>query len=139
MPISVCGFARQTGTVFKPLYKETPLDWVTHETFATKDFVYFNILGFQPRLRKQASGIVRINLRTDDVELIGQVELEKDRQAIDGQLVGRGFWHCNASRDKNGLPEILLEEMYGWLMYRPGSVIGWCGYQDETGSCTSQL
>ena len=21
------------------------------------------------------------------------------RQAIDGQLVGRGFWHCNASRD----------------------------------------
>ena len=28
-----------------------------------------------------------------------QVELEKDRQAIDGQLVGRGFWHCNASRD----------------------------------------
>ena len=42
---------------------------------------------------------MRINLRTDDVELIGQVELEKDRQAIDGQLVGRGFWHCNASRD----------------------------------------
>ena len=72
---------------------------MTHETFATKDFVYFNDLGFQPRLRKQASGIVRINLRTDDVELIGQVELEKDRQAIDGQLVGRGFWHCNASRD----------------------------------------
>lgn len=92
-------FCTADGTVFKPLYKETPLDWVTHETFATKDFVYFNILGFQPRLRKQASGIVRINLRTDDVELIGQVELEKDRQAIDGQLVGRGFWHCNASRD----------------------------------------
>jgi len=86
-------------SVFKPLYKETPLDWVTHETFATKDYVYFNILGFQPRLRKQVSGIARINLRTDDVELIGQVEMEKDRQAIEGQLVGRGFWHCNASRD----------------------------------------
>ena len=101
---TLCGIRKMNlstgdGTVFKPLYKETPLDWVTHETFATKDFVYFNILGFQPRLRKQASGIVRINLRTDDVELIGQVELEKDRQAIDGQLVGRGFWHCNASRD----------------------------------------
>ena len=87
------------GKVFKPLYKETALDWVTHETLATKDYVYFNILGFQPRLRKQISGIVRINLRTDDVELIGQVEMEKDRQAIEGQLTGRGFWHCNASRD----------------------------------------
>lgn len=98
---------------------------MTHETFATKDFVYFNILGFQPRLRKQASGIVRINLRTDDVELIGQVELEKDRQAIDGQLVGRGFGIVMPAVIINGLPEILLEEMYGWLMYRPGSVIGW--------------
>lgn len=87
------------GKVFKPLYKETALDWVTHETFATKDYVYFNILGFLPRLRKQVNGIYRINLRTDDVEQIGQVEMEKDRCAIDGQLVGRGFWHCNASRD----------------------------------------
>lgn len=87
------------GKVFKPLYKETALDWVTHETFATKDYVYFNILGFLPRLRKQANGIYRINLRTDDVEQIGQVEMEKDRCAIDGQLVGMGFWHCNASRD----------------------------------------
>lgn len=92
-------FLTADGSVFKPLYKETPLDWVTHETFATKDYVYFNILGFQPRLRKQLNGIARINLRTDDVELIGQVEMEKDRQAMEGQLVGRGFWHCNASRD----------------------------------------
>lgn len=92
-------FCTADGSVFKPLYKETPLDWVTHETFATKDFVYFNILGFQPRLRKQVSGIARINLRTDDVELIGQVEMEKDRKAMEGQLTGRGFWHCNASRD----------------------------------------
>ena len=92
-------FCTADGSVFKPLYKETPLDWVTHETFATKDYVYFNILGFQPRLRKQVSGIARINLRTDDVELVGQVELDKDRKAIEGQLTGRGFWHCNASRD----------------------------------------
>ena len=66
-------FCTADGSVFKPLYKETPLDWVTHETFVTKDYVYFNILGFQPRLRKQVSGIARINLRTDDVELVGQV------------------------------------------------------------------
>ena len=87
------------GSIFKPLYEETPLDWVTHETFASKDYVYFNILGFQPRLRKQASGIARINLRTDDVDIIGQVEMEKDREAMKGQLNGRGFWHCNASSD----------------------------------------
>lgn len=92
-------FCTADGSVFKPLYKETDLDWVTHETFTTKDYVYFNILGFQPRLRKQASGIARINLRTDDVEMIGQVEMEKDRKAIEGQLTGRGFWHCNASSD----------------------------------------
>ena len=59
-------FCTADGSIFKPLYEETPLDWVTHETFASKDYVYFNILGFQPRLRKQASGIARINLRTDD-------------------------------------------------------------------------
>lgn len=92
-------FCTADGSVFKPLYKETPLDWVTHETFASKDFVYFNILGFQPRLRKQVNGIARINLRTDDVELIGQVEMDKDRQGIESQLLGRGFWHCNASSD----------------------------------------
>lgn len=92
-------FCTSDGSVFKPLYRETPLDWVTHETFASKDYVYFNILGFQERLRKQVNGIARINIRTDDVEMIGQVELDKDRKAIEGQLIGRGFWHCNASRD----------------------------------------
>ena len=81
---------------YKPLYKETPLDWVTHETFASEDYVYFNVLGWQDRLRKQVSGIFRINLRTDDVECMGQVEMDKDRSS---SLTGRGFWHCNATRD----------------------------------------
>ena len=85
-----------TTNEYKPLYKETPLDWVTHETFGTEDYVYFNVLGWQDRLRKQASGIFRINLRTDDVEVIGQVELDQDRTT---QLTGRGFWHCNSTRD----------------------------------------
>ena len=87
------------SAVYRPLYNETPLDWVTHETFASKDYVYFNILGFQSRLRKQASGVARINIRTNDVEIVGQVELDQDRRAIDNQLIGRGFWHCNASYD----------------------------------------
>lgn len=81
---------------YKPLYNETPLDWVTHETFGTEDYVYFNVLGWQDRLRKQANGIFRINLRTDDVDYIGQVEMDKDRAS---SLTGRGFWHCNSTRD----------------------------------------
>lgn len=81
---------------YKPLYVETPLDWVTHETFGTEDYVYFNVLGWQDRLRKQASGIFRINLRTDDVDCLGNVEMDKDRES---SLRGRGFWHCNSTRD----------------------------------------
>ena len=89
-------FADADACTYKPLYKETPLDWVTHETFGTEDYVYFNVLGWQDRLRKQASGIFRINLRTDDVDCLGNVEMEKDRES---SLRGRGFWHCNSTRD----------------------------------------
>lgn len=85
-----------TTNEYKPLYQETPLDWVTHETFATEDYVFFNVLGWQDRLRKQANGIFRIDLRTDDILVVGQVELDQDRTT---QLTGRGFWHCNATRD----------------------------------------
>jgi oligogalacturonide lyase len=94
-------FCTADGTVNKPLYAETALDWVTHETFASKDYVYFNVLGWQDRLRKQANGVFRINLRTDDVEDLGNVELDADRSG-NGQgqpLTGRGFWHCNGSQD----------------------------------------
>lgn len=92
-------YVKADGQDFHPIYKETPLDWVTHETFQSRDHVYFNILGFQDRLRKQASGIMRINLRTNDVECIGQVELEGCPFNADPMLGGRGFWHCNSTRD----------------------------------------
>lgn len=92
-------FVKSDGSDLKPLYQETPLDWVTHETFATEDYVYFNVLGFQSRLRKQAHGIFRINLRNDDVDVVGQVETSAPA-VIDNQVLdGKGFWHCNASRD----------------------------------------
>lgn len=94
-------FVKSDGSNLKPLYKETPLDWVTHETFASEDYVYFNILGFQPRLRKQAHGIFRINLRNDDVDVLGQVETSTPAVIDDKMLGGKGFWHCNASRDNS--------------------------------------
>ncbi|MBQ5582510.1 MAG: PD40 domain-containing protein [Bacteroidales bacterium] len=89
-------YADANTNTFKPLYVETPLDWVTHETFGTEDYVYFNVLGWQPQLRKQAHGIFRINLRTDDIDCLGNVEMDKDRSS---SLTGRGFWHCNSTRD----------------------------------------
>ncbi len=92
-------FCTGDGKINRPLYEETPLNWVTHETFATRDHVYFNILGWQERLRKQAHGIMRINIRTNDIDIIGQVETDQDRSATENGLKGRGFWHCNASRD----------------------------------------
>jgi len=94
-------FCTADGAVNQPLYNETALDWVTHETFASRDYVYFNVLGWQERLRKQANGIFRINLRSGDVEDLGNVELDADRSG-DGAgvpLTGRGFWHCNGSQD----------------------------------------
>lgn len=92
-------YVKSDGTELKPLYKETPLDWVTHETFATEDYVYFNVLGFQDRLRKQAHGIFRINLRNDDIDVVGQVETSTPAVIDNKVLGGKGFWHCNASRD----------------------------------------
>lgn len=92
-------YVRADGSDFRPIYKETPLDWVTHETFQTKDYVYFNILGFQERLRKQATGIMRLNLRNNDVECLGNVELESSDLNGKPMLGGRGFWHCNSTRD----------------------------------------
>ena len=92
-------YVKSDGSDFKPLYKETPLDWVTHETFASEDYVYFNVLGYQPRLRKQAHGIFRINLRNDDVDVLGQVETSAEEHADGNMLGGMGFWHSNATRD----------------------------------------
>lgn len=92
-------YVKADGTSLKPLYKETPLDWVTHETFATEDYVYFNVLGYQDRLRKQAHGIFRINLRNDDIDVLGQVETSSPAVIDNEMLGGKGFWHSNASRD----------------------------------------
>lgn len=81
------------GTRNRPLYVETPDEWVTHETVVTKDEVMFNIIGHQHRLRLKPSGIAVINLRNDEMKIMGQVE------APAGQRNRGGFWHCNGSAD----------------------------------------
>lgn len=87
-------FAKADGSVNRPLYPENPSDWVTHEAVVTPDEVMFNLIGFDYKQRQHPTGIAVVNLRTNAVEIIGQV----DEQLNDGKTPG-GFWHCNGTAD----------------------------------------
>ncbi|MCM3873184.1 MAG: oligogalacturonate lyase family protein [Pyrinomonadaceae bacterium] len=80
-------FVRADGTDNHALYQETPEEWVTHEVVVDRDHVMFAIMGHLPRLRTKPTGIAVINLRNNEMKIVGQVE------------EGRGFWHCNGSAD----------------------------------------
>lgn len=83
------------GSGNRPLYVETPDEWITHEAIITKDEVAIAILGFQPKLRTKPSGVGIVNLRTGVMQIVGQVELD----AIPiGKRTG-GIWHVNGSSD----------------------------------------
>lgn len=88
-------FVRGDGTGNRPLYKEDPegWEWITHETFATKDEVMFLIIGHLPYLRERPSGVAVINLRNNRMNILGQIDenIAPDRPG--------GFWHCNGSSD----------------------------------------
>lgn len=80
-------YTMQVGSSYRPLYEETPDEWVTHEAVVTKDEVMFAIMGHLPRLRKKPTGLAVINLRTDEMKILGQCN------------AGNGFWHVNGSPD----------------------------------------
>ena len=84
---------RSDGTGNRPLYVETPDEWITHETSSGPDEVMFNIMGHLPYQREHPTGVAVINLRTNAMKLLGQVEEDMGR--------GRqgGFWHANGSPD----------------------------------------
>jgi oligogalacturonide lyase len=75
------------GAGNRPLYKETPDEWVTHEVWFDKDHVVFNIMAHIPKLREKPSGIAIIDVRNNEMKIASQVD------------EGRGFWHSNASAD----------------------------------------
>jgi oligogalacturonide lyase len=77
----------------RPLYVETPDEWITHETVSGPDEVMFAIMGHLPYLRLHPSGIAVINLRNDQMKILGQVE-----ESMPGGGTG-GFWHVNGSPD----------------------------------------
>lgn len=81
------------GTGNRPLYVETADEWVTHETVSAKDEVMFNIMGHLPYLRERPTGVAVVNLRSNAMKIIGQMEEDMER----GRL--GGFWHCNGSPD----------------------------------------
>ena len=81
------------GTGNRPLYVETPDEWVTHETVAGADEVMFNVLGHLPYLRERPTGLAVVNLRNGHVTMLGQVDEETD-----GGGTG-GLWHGNGSPD----------------------------------------
>jgi len=81
------------GSGNRPLYVETPDEWITHETVATKDEVMFLIIGHLPYLREHPSGIAVINLRNNQMKIIGQIEEDTGRGGTGG------FWHCNGTSD----------------------------------------
>jgi len=80
-------FVRADGTDNHPLYKETPDEWITHEVVVDRDHVMFAVMAHLPRLRLKPTGIAVINLRNNEMKIVGQVD------------EGRGFWHCNGSAD----------------------------------------
>lgn len=84
---------RGDGTGNRPLYVETPDEWITHETVSAPDEVMFNIMGHLPYLREHPTGVAVINLRTNSMKLLGQV----DENLGEGRL--GSFWHCNGSPD----------------------------------------
>ena len=80
-------FAKADGSINKALYKETPDEWVTHEAWVDADHAYFNVMAHLDRLRTKPTGIFSINVHTDEMKVLGQID------------EGRGFWHCNGSSD----------------------------------------
>ena len=97
------------GTGNRPVYKEGPLDWVTHEQFADKDHVIFNLMGHKRELRQVPTGILVVNLRDNSVEHLGQLAIDAFKRTAlagfadpnipqDDSSTG-GYWHNAVTYD----------------------------------------
>jgi oligogalacturonide lyase len=86
---------RADGTNFRPIYEETPDEWVTHETVTSPDELMFIISGGDMFRREKPTGIAVVDLRTRQMRLLGQTY--ETIQNSGGNL--GGFWHCQGSPD----------------------------------------
>ncbi|MDR2917171.1 MAG: oligogalacturonate lyase family protein [Tannerella sp.] len=93
-------FGDMETNTYRPLYIESDYEWVTHETVADADHVYFNVLSHLERLKKKPSGIFSVNLRNGNVRVLGQVltnDVNSELRSIPART--NSFWHCNGSQD----------------------------------------
>jgi len=88
---------RADGTGLRPLFPESPFDWVTHEAIITRDEVAVAVMGHRPPgtndawgpagTREHPTGMFIVNLRTREIQGLGQTPS------------GSGLWHVHGSPD----------------------------------------
>lgn len=86
------------GSGLRPLYPESPYEWVTHEAVISKDEVAMALVGHRTGAatdsdwgpagsREKPSGLAIVNLRTREMTIAGQT------------ASGSGLWHVHGSSD----------------------------------------
>ena len=86
------------GSGLRPLYPESPYEWVTHEAVISKDEVAMALVGHRTGAakdsdwgvagtREKPSGLAIVNLRTREMTIAGQTQS------------GSGLWHVHGSAD----------------------------------------
>jgi oligogalacturonide lyase len=97
------------GTGNRPVFREGPTDWVTHEQFADADHVIFNLMGHRRDLRKAPTGILVVNLRDDTIDHLGQIPIQdfaraeianfRDPNIPSDRTSTGGYWHNAVTYD----------------------------------------
>ncbi|WP_440906293.1 hypothetical protein ACMZOO_08425 [Catenovulum sp. SX2] len=85
----------KVGEEARPLFPEADYDWVTHEAIITKDEVAFALMGHRDvgtndgwgpsGTREKPTGLGIVNLRTNEMHIVGQPKQ------------GSGVWHVHGS------------------------------------------
>ena len=99
--------ADSTGN--RPVFREGPTDWVTHEQFADADHVIFNLMGHRRDLRKAPTGILVVSLRDDTIDHLGQIPIQdfaraeianfRDPNIPSDRTSTGGYWHNAVTYD----------------------------------------
>jgi oligogalacturonide lyase len=102
------------GTHLRPIYRETPYDWVTHEAVISEDELVIAIIGHRPIRNSDAPATEK---KIDGLELfalsndwgpagtkeyptgIAVVNMRTRELTMEGQVNGDNFWHVAGSQD----------------------------------------
>ena len=97
------------GSGNRPVFREGPTDWVTHEQFADADHVIFNLMGHRRDLRKAPTGILVVSLRDDTIDHLGQIPIQdfaraeianfRDPNIPSDRSSTGGYWHNAVTYD----------------------------------------